>query len=74
MRKYEQSIRKYERRLEKVGESMRKYERRLERAGEGWRRLETSRTFYFLDSRDLLEVLRDFPGRERERETPGRIP
>jgi len=28
----------------------------------------TSRTFYFLDSRDLLEVLRDFLGRERERE------
>jgi hypothetical protein len=27
----------------------------------------TSRTFYFLDSRDLLEVLRDFLGRERER-------
>ena len=26
----------------------------------------TSRTFYFLDSRDLLEVLRDFLGRERE--------
>ncbi len=25
----------------------------------------TSRTFYFLDSRDLLEVLRDFLGRER---------
>ena len=28
----------------------------------------TSRTFYFVDSRDLLEVLRDFLGRERERE------
>ncbi len=25
----------------------------------------TSKTFYFLDSRDLLEVLRDFLGRER---------
>ena len=25
----------------------------------------TSRTFYFLDSRDLLEVLRDFLGRDR---------
>ena len=25
----------------------------------------TSRTFYFLDSRDLLEVLRDCLGRER---------
>ena len=25
----------------------------------------TSRTFYFLDSRDLLDVLRDFIGRER---------
>ena len=28
----------------------------------------TSRTFYFPDSRDLREVLRDFLGRERERE------
>jgi len=27
----------------------------------------TSRTFYFPDSRDLREVLRDFLGRERER-------
>ena len=30
----------------------------------------TSRTFYFLDSRDLLEVLRDFLGREREGGVP----
>ena len=28
----------------------------------------TSRAFYFPDSRYLLEVLRDFLGRERERE------
>ena len=31
----------------------------------------TSRTFYFLDSRDLLEVLRDFLGRERGGVTRG---